>query len=211
MISCLVIDDNSFDRKILRHAAERCSLDLKLSEVADISSAKEVLSTKKFDCVLLDFRLPDGDGLTFAERFLATEDSSPVIMLTGQGNEQIAREAFQLGIHDYLSKDNLTSKTLDHVIVNALARRKFQQIQNDLLNEAMGDALRCFASQIVFNLKSPIGDVKKLCNSLSEKYCNVLDEEGQRSLTRVVSAADRASNLIDGLLAHLLPAELDER
>ena len=58
------------------------------------------------DCVLLDFNLPDGDGLDFLTQLRKEqgENGPPVVMVTGQGNESVAVQAMKFGAQDYLIK-----------------------------------------------------------------------------------------------------------
>lgn len=205
MIRCLVVDDNGFDRKVLRQAAGESSLDFELQEVSGIRAAEDLLKDERFDCILLDFRLPDGDGLSFAKHYLATDDQkAPIIMMTGQGNEQIAREALQLGILDYVPKQELGSETLERSVTNALAKVRLRQERQAALDELKrsNEALSRFATIVAHDLKAPIRQMKTFSQFLGEDYRNALDEDGQKLLITIERAADRAFKLIDGMLAY---------
>jgi DNA-binding NtrC family response regulator len=56
------------------------------------------------DLVLLDIRLPDGDGLEILERLRAGDPDLPVIMITAHGGVESAVRAMKLGAHDYIIK-----------------------------------------------------------------------------------------------------------
>lgn len=205
MIRCLVIEDNSFDRKVLRQAAGDCSLDFDLREVSNISAAEDVLSNDSFDCVLLDFRLPDGDGLSFARHFLSDDDSSTaLIMLTAEGSEQLAREALQLGILDYLPKGSLSPESLERAISNAMAKVKLQQERQQALDELKrsNEALGRFASIVAHDLRAPIRQMQTSSAFLKEDHRDVLNDDGRKLLDTIELAGDRAFKLIDGMLAY---------
>lgn len=75
------------------------------------------------DCVLLDYCLPDLNGLEFLE---AMRDDRllkqvPVIMLTGQGAESVAVKAMKRGASDYLVKSELTRELLCRTVSEVLS------------------------------------------------------------------------------------------
>ncbi|MEG3857619.1 response regulator [Microcoleus sp. herbarium12] len=74
----------------------------------------------KFDCVFLDYRLPDGDGLTLVRNVRQAGIKVPLIVLTGQGDEQIAVELMKAGASDYIAKNKLSSESLSRSLFNAL-------------------------------------------------------------------------------------------
>ncbi|HEY9597928.1 MAG TPA: response regulator, partial [Cyanophyceae cyanobacterium] len=78
------------------------------------------LNEQNFDCVLLDYRLPDGDGLALVQQIRSSGILIPLIVLTGQGDEELAVELMKSGASDYLSKSKLSAQTLSRSLVNAV-------------------------------------------------------------------------------------------
>jgi PAS domain S-box-containing protein len=82
--------------------------------------------------VLLDYSLPDFDGLELL-RLLAQAQSSAgeplpvVVMLTGQGSERVAVEAMKQGAQDYLVKDSLSHDNLPRVVLAAIEKHRLRQ------------------------------------------------------------------------------------
>lgn len=74
----------------------------------------------KFDCVFLDYGLPDGDGLTLVQDVRRSGLKVPLIVLTGQGDEQIAVELMKAGASDYITKGKMSSDSLSRSLYNAL-------------------------------------------------------------------------------------------
>ncbi len=71
---------------------------------ASLRALWEQLQAQKFDIILLDYKLPDGNGLMALKELPQRGHQLPVIMITGQGDERLAVQAMQLGAADYLIK-----------------------------------------------------------------------------------------------------------
>ena len=210
MIRCLVIEDNSFDRKIVRQAAMDSGLGIVLHEASSIRAAEDMLNDESFDCILVDFRLPDGDGLSFAKRILARDRfDAALIMLTAEGSEQLARQALHLGILDYIPKRDLGPETLERSVSNALAKVRLSRERQAALDELKrsNEALGRFAGVVAHDLRAPIRQMQTFSAFLSEDHRDVLGDDGRDLLDRIEKAAERAFKLIDGMLAY---ARLDK-
>ncbi len=69
-----------------------------------MKEARSALDTKSFDAVLLDLRLPDGNGLDLIEEIHKMDDTMAIVVITGQGDVKIAVEAMKYGAHNFLPK-----------------------------------------------------------------------------------------------------------
>jgi len=109
----LLIDDNPAFREMVTIALKEKMPDLQIVEARDGHLAEKKLREARFDLILLDYKLPFGmDGLRFLEKTEGLRLDTPLIMITGEGNEEVAAKAFRLGVTDYLVKKNNLLTTL---------------------------------------------------------------------------------------------------
>ncbi|MEP7354475.1 MAG: response regulator [Acidobacteriota bacterium] len=95
------------------------------------------------DCILLDYQLPDMDGLEFLAELKADRgEPCAVVMLTGLASEQAALSALRAGAQDYLVKDCVNTETLNLAIEKAIQKvdliRRLQN-ERDQLVRAVAD------------------------------------------------------------------------
>ena len=79
------------------------------------------MKSRKFDCVLIDCKMPDTNGVEVLEKLRkVNRNNVPLILLTGMGDELLVAEVMKKGASDYLSKNGLNGKTLAHSIRKAI-------------------------------------------------------------------------------------------
>ena len=129
----LVIEDDVVERQAYRRNLLSAGLKVELLEAHDGRSGLALAEREVVDCILLDYRLPDMDGLELLMDLLggSLHDRPPVIVVTGEGDERVAAQAIKLGARDYLSKRDLTPAALSRAVRHAVEigtqeRRRFQ-------------------------------------------------------------------------------------
>ncbi|HEV2122752.1 MAG TPA: response regulator, partial [Chloroflexota bacterium] len=81
------------------------------------------LAAAQYDALVLDVRLPDGDGITLLGQLRAGGVATPALVYTAAGDVQIIARALRAGAQDYLSKDAaFTEGALDHALASLVAR-----------------------------------------------------------------------------------------
>ncbi len=98
----LVVDDEPDIRDLLSITLERMQIDVE--PAGDFATAIRKLGAERFDLVLTDMRLPDGDGLDIVEWIQSHRPGVPVAVITAHGNVEAAVRALKLGAFDFISK-----------------------------------------------------------------------------------------------------------
>jgi PAS domain S-box-containing protein len=118
----LIVEDSPEDRATYRRLLARAGgTDYTFTETDSGEEGIALCRAQKPDCVLLDYRLPDADGLDVLSA-LAEAGPVSVIMLTGQGDEAVAVQAMKRGAQDYLIKGRMTAPELAGAVLNAIER-----------------------------------------------------------------------------------------
>jgi two-component system, sensor histidine kinase and response regulator len=148
-LKILIVDDDEVDRMAVTRALLKSGMSLTITEATTCAEALELLSTQLFDCTFLDYELPDRNGLALVEAACKLKIQHPLVVLTGQGDEQIAVELMKAGATDYLTKSHISPTNLAQILRNAMridrAEREVlqtsQQLQhnNELLRQQNHD------------------------------------------------------------------------
>ena len=98
-----------------------------LEWVATYDAALEAIAKKEHDVYLLDYRLGEHNGLELLEEAIALGCQAPIILLTGQGDNEIDLIAMKAGAADYLDKSKLGAQLLERSIRYAIERKQSEQ------------------------------------------------------------------------------------
>jgi diguanylate cyclase (GGDEF)-like protein/PAS domain S-box-containing protein len=93
-------------------------------EAASLGEMRVALAEHRPDVVLLDQRLPDGEGLDGARSLLAADPDAAVILLTGMADPALDEEAERAGVTDFLVKHEIDGPMLARAVRYALRRRE---------------------------------------------------------------------------------------
>ena len=124
----LIIDDCPEDRDVYRRYLLKDSHQSYQIMEADAAEEGLALCQKGLcDAILLDFQLPDMDGLEFLDRLKDYHADPPVIMLTAYGDEEVAVQAMKRGAQDYLVKGHLKPEILQLAVRNVIKQTHLQR------------------------------------------------------------------------------------
>lgn len=143
----LILDDNSHDLALLEGIASELS-DWPLL-IATFSEPNEVdanrITQGAYDVLLVDHVLGEERGIDIIRRFREAGIDVPIVLMTGQGSEQIAAEAMRSGADDYIVKADLSPdrlrSCLNFVLTTAERRRRRQMVEEELIRLATVDEL----------------------------------------------------------------------
>ena len=137
-LSILLIDDDAVDRTAFkRHLAKYRSMPAyHLYEADSLAGGRAAMRKQRFDCVLLDFRLPDGTALDFFQKDDDVDISGiPIIILTVLDDRSLGLEMVEAGAQDYLVKGSFDNKLLEKTISYAMERVKLLTAKNKLVHD----------------------------------------------------------------------------
>lgn len=121
----LIIDDSMEDRRnYVRLLSTGCEEEYQVTEAATAAEGKTALRQGPFECILLDYRLPDRDGVDLLPDLLGRNlpPQVAIVMLTGHGDEVVAVQAMKRGVQDYLVKDRVTGEALRRAVQTAVEK-----------------------------------------------------------------------------------------
>jgi len=104
VLQILVVEDDDLDRMIMKRALNASGIQHELSVAVDHESGLAAAAKKEYDCIFLDYNLPGGTGLELLKAIRAAENTSPIIIVTSQGDEKLAVQAMRNGANDYIPK-----------------------------------------------------------------------------------------------------------
>lgn len=249
--SILLVDDDEVDRLAVKRALSKAGLTANLTEAKNGADAISQLEVKQnshdvvatncsnsasnhikhsFDLVLLDYRLPDIDGLHLLSQIKALSLYLPVIVLTGQGDEEIAVEIMKAGAADYLSKAKIEPQGLAKAINSAVRIHKAElavelvnrrlRISNELLifknqelerqqqqiklqNIQLQESYKLkseFLATMSHELRTPMNAIMGFSQLLLRQYGAPLSEQQQNLIQRILNNSKNLLDMINEML-----------
>lgn len=143
-IRVLLVEDSEAARELIIDIFEHTSVgNFQLVAASRLSQAKTCLLQQGFDLVILDLGLPDSDGLGSLAAIIDTNDSLPILVLTGNDNRDLGREAINLGAQDFIVKGFGAESLLPRISYYTIERHKAHQqaVRSELFLRASIDSL----------------------------------------------------------------------
>lgn len=131
--SIIVIEDNLGDYVLVEDYLYEKFKSIKIDHYLDFKSVATHLQSDNCSCdlILLDFHLPDMKGIELVKNILALSPKIPIIVLTGYADLPLAKQSLEMGIDDFLIKDEINPNLLHKSVEFAISRSNYvRQIEN---------------------------------------------------------------------------------
>jgi C4-dicarboxylate-specific signal transduction histidine kinase len=211
-LQILLIEDSETDRTLIERLLQKAFGDTcEVSHNSSLSAALGRLASTRFDAVLLDLTLPDSSGPGACDQIRDTTRETPVVVLTGSDDEEVALESLNRGAQEFLVKGRTDSQMLARAVRYAIERKRteaeLQQAHRRLqqqLHQAelahlarlntMGEMASGMAHELNQPLTSLVGFAESALAGLDSG--NLAEEDLRHVLNRVVSESQRAAEII---------------
>ncbi len=140
-IRVLAVDDNEIDIQVIyRYLKSPSKTEFKIQSTDTLKGAIAAVNQSVFDIILLDLDLPDSEGIDTLRSFLECPVDTPIVVMTGNDDNQTSLELIRVGAQAYLAKWELTPKllvrTLHHTLEKAsmtkLLKQREQQLEKEI-------------------------------------------------------------------------------
>ncbi|HJQ93545.1 MAG TPA: ATP-binding protein [Candidatus Thermoplasmatota archaeon] len=198
----VVEDDPVFRRFVLAALQETRFVAAQTDTAGSLAEAEQALSSGSYDCILLDLGLPDSQGIDTVRSALEKAPAVPIVVLTGEEDEEIADHALREGAQDFLEKAQLEPRTLGRAIRHAVDRGRWAaaMAKSNRELERRNSDLDDFAHAVSHDLKAPLRAIFNLVYEARDQLAAKDPAGVQQTLAAIEPKIRRLFDMIDGVL-----------
>ena len=206
--SVLIVDDSPAERQLMAQALRAAFPEALIETAAHPRAAKEMCAAGAFDCALIDYNMPDMDGMMLAHQLKTEHGYLATVLTTSFCDEMLAAEAMRSGVSDYIPKSRITTESLQRIV----GRSIYACSQSRLIDEQRGE-IENFAYALAHDFKQPIRQIITFAMLVGEQLSELDAGDAKRHLEFLRDAAARLGALVDVMSRYTLlnqPPELSD-
>lgn len=203
MPTILTIDDDQVDRMSIQRMLKKSGYNVILASTA--AEGIELFSENDIDCVLLDYFMPGTHGIAVLTAIRKINELTPIIMITGQGDEMIAVDAMKHGAVDYLPKDELTSDMLKAIIDRSLEHSTLmKQVSSQKFQ------LENYAHVLAHEIKEPLRTIRAHLRVVLSQASRDMGDVAKDHLRQISDLLTNLDNLVDAAVSGVDSSESEK-
>jgi two-component system, sensor histidine kinase and response regulator len=180
----LVIDDDAVDRMTVIRAFKSADFQTEILEAIDCTTGIALANSHQFDCIFIDYRLPDGNGIELLQKLRQQGIRIPIVSLTGQNDDRVAVDLMKAGASDYLSKAQISPAQLRQVFHNVM-RVYYAEVATALAHQQREELLvqkEEFIARMTHDLQTPLVGANRMLELLCDDVFGELPEQAKSNL-----------------------------
>jgi phosphoserine phosphatase RsbU/P len=195
----LLIEDNPGDAELIRLRLIEGKSPVQVTRVERLSEGLAFLGHESPSVVLLDLNLPDSQGADTFRRVIAKAPQVPVVILSGQDDEDLARKALHQGVQDYLVKGDFSHGELDRAVRHAVERQALLQ-SLEMSRKQQLEFKNQFLSHVSHELRTPLTCIHQFVTILLDGLAGEVSGEQREHLTTILRSANQLTAMVRDLL-----------
>ena len=199
-IKILLVEDSPYDAELLREMLlSVTSVHFEWVHVPRLAEAIHRLREERFDTILLDLSLPDSHGQETLAKAYAQAHETPIVVLTGQNDENLAIRSVHQGAQDYLVKGEVDGAALVRSIRYAIERHRLVT-ELDRGRQQQLKIKDQFLSHVSHELRSPLAVIHQFVTILLDRLAGGLTPDQNEYLEIVLRNVNQLRRMIEDLL-----------
>jgi signal transduction histidine kinase len=208
--AALLVEDNSSHVELISDELSSVLQGWTLDVVPTLAEARRRFSSRAYDLFVLDFRLPDGDGIQLLREIRAAGLKTPTLFVTTAASAKLAVEAMKLGADDYVVKEEGYLSVLPYLVREVLQRHRLAA-ERHVLEERLQRAERAatlgyLASGLAHHINNPLATIRTFLQLLPQRRDD--EEFCTKYLDMALAESERIRDLVKDIMrAATVPAE----
>jgi signal transduction histidine kinase len=198
----LLVADKPGDADLVRLRLMESKFKFHVNCVPRLSDALASLDAETPSLVLLDPNLSDSRGAETVRRIMQKAPNVPVVILSGQDDDEMAIKAVRQGVQDFVVKGNVTCKScrhLEHSILNAMERKGLMRAL-DVTRKQQLEFKDQFLSHVSHELRTPLTCIYQYVTLLLDGLAGPLAPDQLDHLKAVLKSVNQLHAMIRDLL-----------
>ena len=213
----LLVEDNPTDALIVKKKLQRdANFDYEIDHVVSGEEAVSILEKGAYHITLLDYNLPKKSGLETLREVKSKNIETPIVMITGQGDEAVAAQLIKEGAFDYLPKrdgyEDSVPLMIRKTIAEFRARQERQRLQKEIAlkkdelektNAQLKELDRMksdFVANVAHELRTPLTLIKGNLDNIEKGFAGEVQPKQKEIISDVFRIVNRLARLVNDLL-----------
>jgi signal transduction histidine kinase len=195
----LLIEDNPGDADLVRLRLVDGKTKVEVSCVNRLSDGLASLKERPPGVILLDLNLPDSQGADTYRKVLEKAPNVPIVILSGQDDEELAIKALHQGVQDYLVKGAISSSGLERAMRYAVERQALLR-SLEMSRKQQLEFKNQFLSHVSHELRTPLTSIHQFVTILLDGLAGEISPEQRDHLKTIFKSVNQLGAMVRDLL-----------